>query len=177
MQLTTSSLLTFLVVVGGISSSVSAIPRQQVAPRQAPPRGQIPQNVTKLLNQLPANAAEPLDFFPKDFGVQRGIPLGDGSARCQGANPSVAIDCSCPPDVDDPTFRAAVKIGLNMGFYPQPDVTMPIKIDEWNNNGQLGDKELQKKRNLVMVIAIQSLTGNKGLGCPGVSVPVLGGTG
>lgn len=173
MQLSTA-LLTLLAIGG---SSVSASPRyqpQQVAPRQAPPRGQVPAPVAALLSQLPAGSPDPLDFFPKTFGVQRGIPFGDASADCRGAKPGVRIDCSCPPDVDDPTFRAAVKIGLYRGFFPEPTVTVPINITQWDNNGQLGDADLQLRRNQVMVIALQSLQGIKGKGCPGVSAPALG---
>lgn len=151
------------------SSSASA----RVTPRQAPPRGEMPDIVRDLLGALPPGSPDPLDFFPTTFGVQRGIPSPDGSADCQGATPDVKINCTCPPDVDDPTFRAAVKIALNKGFFPGPEETVPIDITQWNNNGQAGSAELQAQRNLVMVIALQSLTGEKGKGCPGVSAPAL----
>ncbi|KAM7207928.1 hypothetical protein V8F20_001722 [Naviculisporaceae sp. PSN 640] len=167
MQFSTSLLA--LMALG--SSSVSA----RVTPRQAPARSEIPEAITNLLNQLPPDAPDPLDFFPTTFGVQRGIPAADGSANCQGPTPDPKdnINCSCPPDVDDPTFRAAVKIGLNNGFFPEPAQTVPINITQWNNNGERGDDDLQQLRNNVMVIALQSLQGVKGLGCPGISAPAL----
>lgn len=169
---------TLLAALAVGATSVYATPRYRQQARQAPPPGVIAPEVARLSAELlPQNVAsnDPTllpdpQFLPPDFGIQRGIPLGDGSDNCRGAN-GKGINCTCPPDVDDVTFLETLKIALNTGFFPDPSTTVPIRLDDWNNGGN--GPEIQAQRNLVMVICLQSLTGFKGRGCPGVSAPAL----
>ncbi|GAB1317644.1 hypothetical protein MFIFM68171_07854 [Madurella fahalii] len=134
-----------LIVLFATTASAAATPRQ----------GRINQNL-----------------IPPNFGVTAGQgkdQIQPGS--CVGAN-NQPIPCSCPPAPNDADFLAKLTQALTQGFFPDESVQTPLTLDEFNNESDTS-VDTRKKRATAMIQVIQSIDGQKGIGCPGVSVPVL----
>lgn len=113
------------------------------------------------------------NLIPPDFGVTAGQgkdQIQPGS--CVGAN-NQPIPCSCPPAPNDPDFLAKLTQALTQGFFPDESVRIPLTLDEFNDESDTS-LDTGRKRATTMIQVIQSIDGQKGLGCPGVSVPALG---
>lgn len=109
-------------------------------------------------------------FVPSDFGQAAGAtpnPATGGRDCLNGGG--VPIPCSCPPAVHDPQFLNNIDIALKNGaFPPGSSARVPINTDQWNN-----PSTPQSLRATVMLVALQSLSGQFGVGCPSASAPVL----
>ncbi|KAK3347286.1 hypothetical protein B0T25DRAFT_554091 [Lasiosphaeria hispida] len=101
--------------------------------------------------------------IPDDFGIQAGSGVG--------AN-GTPIPRECPPAPSDPAFLGGLSQLLTNGFFPDPSVPAAIDLERFND---AGDQSVQTNRDraTAMVQVLQSLSGTKGVGCPGASVPVL----
>ncbi|KAK3385160.1 hypothetical protein B0H63DRAFT_179955 [Podospora didyma] len=102
------------------------------------------------------------DMIPLDFGITR-------NSQCLGAK-GKSIPCNCPPDSRDPDFIAKLGQSLSQGFFPDASIVTPLTLEKFNN---VDDKSeaTNRQRATAMVQVLQSLSGNKGQGCPGVSYP------
>ncbi|KXX82386.1 hypothetical protein MMYC01_201354 [Madurella mycetomatis] len=112
------------------------------------------------------------NLIPPDFGITAGQgkdQIQPGS--CVGAN-NQPIPCSCPPAPNDSDFLAKLTQALTQGFFPDESVRTPLTLDEFNDESDTS-LDTGKKRATAMIQVIQSIDGQKGLGCPGVSVPAL----
>ncbi|KAK1831174.1 hypothetical protein QBC39DRAFT_391379 [Podospora conica] len=107
--------------------------------------------------------------IPATFGITAGS--GPRANGCTGANNAV-IPCDCPPLPSDPRFLGGLASLLTQGFFPDPSVASPIDLRRFND---AADQSVatNKNRATAMIQVMQSLSGNKGQGCPGVSTPVL----
>ncbi|KAK0708689.1 hypothetical protein B0H67DRAFT_590935 [Lasiosphaeris hirsuta] len=101
--------------------------------------------------------------IPDDFGIQTGSGVGTNGTP---------IPADCPPAPTDPKFLGGLSQLLTDGFFPDPSVPAPINLARFND---AGDQSVQTNRDraTAMVQVLQSLSGTKGVGCPGASVPVL----
>jgi hypothetical protein len=108
-------------------------------------------------------------MIPTFFGVTAGQgPQGDS---CTGAN-GAAIPCNCPPEPNDPAFTGGLLQALTQGFFPDGSVVTPIDLARFNDASDTSE-QTNRERATAMVQVMQSLTGQKGVGCPGVAYPVL----
>ncbi|KAK0725282.1 hypothetical protein B0H67DRAFT_450405, partial [Lasiosphaeris hirsuta] len=110
--------------------------------------------------------------IPASFGVQ----AGDGRDRvqagsCTGVN-DAPIPCACPPAPTDPVFLASLARALRQGFFPDPSVASPIDLRRFNDAGD-ASPQTTADRATAMIQVLQSFSGTKGQGCPGVSFPAL----
>ncbi|KAK3317723.1 hypothetical protein B0T19DRAFT_296651 [Cercophora scortea] len=110
-------------------------------------------------------------FIPTDFGVTAGVPAPSQPGSCLGAGGKL-IPCTCPPKSTDPRFLAGLTQALTEGFFPDPSVQSPINLARFNDAADTSTRTSQL-RATVMIQVMQSLSGKKGAGCPGVAVPVL----
>ncbi|KAK0749795.1 hypothetical protein B0T18DRAFT_287905, partial [Schizothecium vesticola] len=108
--------------------------------------------------------------IPASFGVTAGATRTAGGG-CTGAN-NAPIPCDCPPAPNDPRFLGGLASLLTQGFFPDPSVAAPIDLRRFND---AADRSVATNRDraTAMIQVMQSLSGNKGQGCPGVSTPVL----
>lgn len=174
-----STLITLLAVG---TTSVSAGRRHRVT-RQA--NADI--NNDLIAAMVTADMEEPNPAgFPADFGLTPGPVLCSGN-RVGDKPGEKNIACDCPPAPTNATFRAAVKVALNLGFFPDQRNAVPpvleadfarvtMNIRQWNDLS-FTDPAAIALRNGAMVVAFQSLSGKRGVGCPGISAPVFSATG
>ncbi|KAL2131077.1 hypothetical protein VTI74DRAFT_5573 [Chaetomium olivicolor] len=115
------------------------------------------------------------NVIPKSFGVTAGQGRDQvQKGACTGAN-NKPIPCYCPPAPDSPEFLAKLTKALTDGFiFSKAQVAIPISLEKFNDEA---DKsvETQKLRATAMIQVMQNFNGTtQGVGCPGVSVPLLG---
>lgn len=110
------------------------------------------------------------DFVPGNFGMRAGDRPNPATNGRDCLNPSgVPVPCACPPDVRDGQFLNNIQVALDNGaFPPGSSARVPINSDAWND-----PNTPQRLRATVMIVALQSLSGRLGVGCPSASVPVL----
>ncbi|KAK0648702.1 hypothetical protein B0T16DRAFT_287802, partial [Cercophora newfieldiana] len=101
--------------------------------------------------------------IPSNFGIQTGSGVG--------AN-NVPIPADCPPSPSDPRFLGGLASLLTQGFFPDPSVPSPIDLERFNNAGDQSE-QTNRERATAMVQVMQSISGTKGVGCPGASFPVV----
>ncbi|KAK3934308.1 hypothetical protein QBC46DRAFT_83320 [Diplogelasinospora grovesii] len=111
-------------------------------------------------------------LIPTDFGFK----AGDGKDKvqvgsCTGAA-NKPIPCDCPPAPDNATFIGDLSTALNQGFFPDPSITVPINLTRFNDKSDTS-AQTNRDRATAMVQVLQSLSGTKGVGCPGAAFPVL----
>lgn len=120
-------------------------------------------------NQFTGGTGDPSQInsavIPASFGITA------GANGCTGAN-NAPIPCDCPPAPSDPRFLGGLASLLTRGFFPDASVPSPIDLRRFND---AGDRSVATNRDraTAMIQVMQSLSGNKGQGCPGVSTPVL----
>jgi len=102
-------------------------------------------------------------LIPNDFGIQSGSGVG--------AN-NVPIPADCPPSPSDPRFLNGLASLLTQGFFPDPSVPAPIDLETFNNANDQSEGT-NRARATAMVQVLQSISGTKGVGCPGASFPVV----
>ena len=113
-----------------------------------------------------------LAVIPTDFGITAGQGRDSVQAgSCAGAN-NAPIPCDCPPAPNDERFLGALAQALGQGFFPDPSVVTPIDLASFNDATDQSSATV-RNRATAMIQVLQSLTGAKGQGCPGASVPVL----
>jgi hypothetical protein len=115
------------------------------------------------------------DVIPKSFGVTAGqgrdkVQVGS----CTGANDK-PIPCYCPPAPDSPEFLSKLAKALTDGFiFNREQVALPITLAKFND-GSDTSVETNKLRATAMIQVMQNFNlTQQGVGCPGVSAPVLG---
>ncbi|KAK0611653.1 hypothetical protein B0T14DRAFT_530826 [Immersiella caudata] len=101
--------------------------------------------------------------IPNDFGIQAGSGVG--------AN-NVPIPADCPPSPSDPRFLGGLAALLTQGFFPDPSVPAPLDLAAFNNAADQSQNTV-RQRATAMVQVMQSISGTKGVGCPGASFPVV----
>lgn len=116
-----------------------------------------------------------LNVIPKTFGVTAGegrdrIQIGS----CVGAN-DTPIPCHCPPAPDSPEFLGKLTKALTDGFiFSREQVALPISLAKFNDESDRS-VDTNKLRATAMIEVLQNFNlTTQGVGCPGVSVPVLG---
>ncbi|KAK5662650.1 hypothetical protein OQA88_8566 [Cercophora sp. LCS_1] len=110
--------------------------------------------------------------IPNDFGIVAGSGRDQVQAgACTGAN-NAPIPCSCPPAPNDPQFLNSLSQALSQGFFPDQSVSTPISLQAFNDASDQSEAT-NRQRATAMVQVLQSLSGTKGQGCPGVSYPNL----
>ncbi|KAK3346661.1 hypothetical protein B0T25DRAFT_521030 [Lasiosphaeria hispida] len=110
--------------------------------------------------------------IPASFGVSAGAGRDRVQAgSCTGAN-NAPIPCDCPPAPTDPAFLASLAQALRQGFFPDPSVASPIDLRRFND-ARDASPQTNTDRATAMIQVLQSFSGTKGQGCPGVSFPVL----
>lgn len=110
--------------------------------------------------------------IPNDFGIVAGSGRDQVQAgACTGAN-NAPIPCDCPPAPNDPQFLNSLSQALSQGFFPDQSVTTPISLQAFNDASDQSEAT-NRQRATAMVQVLQSLSGTKGQGCPGVSYPNL----
>ncbi|KAL2213092.1 hypothetical protein CC79DRAFT_1315948 [Sarocladium strictum] len=109
-------------------------------------------------------------YIPSNFGLQASeIPNPASNGRDCLNRVGVSVPCACPPSPNDAQFRGNIQTALDKGAFPGGSpASVPISSDEWNDPGTP-----QRLRATVMIVALQSLSGTLGVGCPGASYPVL----
>ncbi|KAK3313062.1 hypothetical protein B0H66DRAFT_632011 [Apodospora peruviana] len=161
-----NNLIAALVAIGAVTTPVSAAP------------GSLSDLLRRDVLAEATGLARPDQSFIPNFAadVVRGTKA-EGSADCIVSPASKArIPCTCPPDSDDPNFLAGLALALNKGSFPVgSDVVAPINLAQWNSQpaDQAAQAALQQQRATVMIQVLQSLSGQKGVGCPGASTPAL----
>jgi hypothetical protein len=115
------------------------------------------------------------NVIPKSFGVTAGqgrdkVQVGS----CTGANDK-PIPCYCPPAPDSPEFLSKLAKALTDGFiFSREQVALPISLAKFND-GSDTSVETNKMRATAMIQVMQNFNmTEQGVGCPGVSAPVLG---
>ncbi|KAK3897687.1 hypothetical protein C8A05DRAFT_38742 [Staphylotrichum tortipilum] len=113
--------------------------------------------------------------IPKSFGVTAGagrdtIQVGS----CVGAN-NKPIPCFCPPAPNSPDFLGKLTKALTDGFiFSRAQVAIPITLAKFNDAADTS-VETNKLRATAMIQVLQNFNlTQQGVGCPGVSAPVLG---
>jgi hypothetical protein len=93
---------------------------------------------------------------------------------CTGANDK-PIPCYCPPAPDSPEFLSKLAKALTDGFiFSREQVALPITLAKFND-GSDTSVETNKLRATAMIQVMQNFNlTQQGVGCPGVSAPVLG---
>lgn len=120
-------------------------------------------------NQFTGGTGDPSQVnsavIPASFGITA------GANGCTGVN-NAPIPCNCPPAPNDPQFLGGLASLLTQGFFPDASVPSPIDLRRFND---AADRSVATNRDraTAMIQVMQSLSGNKGQGCPGVSTPVL----
>jgi hypothetical protein len=115
------------------------------------------------------------NVIPKSFGVTAGqgrdkVQVGS----CTGANDK-PIPCYCPPAPDSPEFLSKLAKALTDGFiFSREQVALPISLAKFNDGSDMS-VETNKMRATAMIQVMQNFNmTQQGVGCPGVSAPVLG---
>ncbi len=123
----------------------------------------------------PRQSAVNQAVIPKSFGVTAGqgrdqVQVGS----CTGANNKL-IPCYCPPAPNSPDFLGKLSKALTAGFiFSKEQVALPITLAEFNNAGDTSI-DTNKRRATAMIQVLQNFNLTiQGVGCPGVSAPVLG---
>ncbi|KAK4452215.1 hypothetical protein QBC34DRAFT_276915, partial [Podospora aff. communis PSN243] len=101
--------------------------------------------------------------IPSDFGIQAGSGVGVNN---------VPIPADCPPSPSDPRFLGGLATLLTQGFFPDQSVPAPLGLDAFNNAADQSETTV-RQRATAMVQVMQSISGTKGVGCPGASFPVV----
>jgi hypothetical protein len=115
------------------------------------------------------------NVIPKTFGVtaregKDKIQVGS----CLGAN-NALIPCYCPPAPDSPEFLTKLAKAPVDGFiFSKAQVALPSTLAKFNNESDRS-AETNKLRATAMIEVMQNYNmTTQGVGCPGVSFPVLG---
>ncbi|KAH6623475.1 hypothetical protein F5144DRAFT_496386 [Chaetomium tenue] len=123
----------------------------------------------------PRQSAVNQNVIPKSFGVTAGqgkdqVQVGS----CSGANNKL-IPCYCPPAPDSPEFLSKLAKALTDGFiFSKEQVAIPITLEKFNDDSDTS-VDTTKLRATAMIQVMQNFNlTTQGVGCPGVSVPVLG---
>jgi hypothetical protein len=112
--------------------------------------------------------------IPTSFGVTAGAGKDKIQAgACTGANDK-PIPCYCPPAPNSPDFLQKLTKALSDGFiFSKEQVAIPITLAKFNDAADTSI-ETQKLRGTAMIQVMQNFNmTTQGVGCPGVSVPVL----
>jgi len=112
-----------------------------------------------------------LAVIPDSFGIVAGNRNPQNPSDCIGIN-NAPIPCTCPPTKDDAKFTDQLFRALSQGFFPDQSIVAPLTLDEFNDASDTSERT-NRNRATAMVQVLQSLSGKKGVGCPGVSYPVL----
>ena len=113
--------------------------------------------------------------IPKSFGITAGqgrdtVQIGS----CIGANNKL-IPCFCPPAPNSPEFLSKLTRALTDGFiFSRAQVEIPISLADFNDAADTSI-DTNKRRATAMIQVLQNFNlTRQGVGCPGVSAPVLG---
>ncbi|KAH6847412.1 hypothetical protein B0I37DRAFT_144555 [Chaetomium sp. MPI-CAGE-AT-0009] len=124
---------------------------------------------------MPRQSAVNQNVIPKSFGVTAGVGKDQVQVgSCTGAN-NALIPCFCPPAPDSPEFLSKLSKALADGFiFSKKQVDVPITLEKFNDDSDTS-AETNKLRATAMIQVMQNFNlTTQGVGCPGVSVPVLG---
>jgi hypothetical protein len=123
----------------------------------------------------PRQGAVNPNVIPKSFGITAGegrdkIQVGS----CTGAN-NKPIPCFCPPAPNSPEFLRKLTKALTDGFiFSREQVALPITLAKFNDASDTSPGT-NKLRATAMIQVMQNFNlTTQGVGCPGVSAPVLG---
>lgn len=122
----------------------------------------------------PRQASVNQAVIPPSFGVTAGQGKNQVQpGSCTGAN-NKPIPCFCPPAPNSPEFLSKLTKALTNGFIFSPaQVKIPISLQQFNDASDTSPAT-NKLRATAMIQVIQNFNlTTQGVGCPGVSTPVL----